>query len=380
MEGETCSAAPTPAGSDEGDSGELEDEEDNICTPWTLEDDRILYARYRSGVPVEAICAELKRGYNGVQERWKSINNPNHNAFLRLFPRSANRDASTSSTTGDDASKKAKVRPCKVVIQRILWGQEQQLGMMEYFSFTYTDRFDGICQGSFLAPNVNVKGKERLLIKAIPEHRIQTISFKDRVIWDKAQRIDLVFGSAGSDMKLEEAITTYDVWKEEETIKAALLAARQPKVFCDLDGVLADFDAGIVALFGRKPDEVSPRSLWARVASTPNFFSSLPWTDDGRVLWDAIKTFNPTILTGVPNGSEALRQKREWCARELGIEVDVITCLSKDKHIYCEKAGDILIDDREKFRDQWEQAGGLFLHHRSAEETVRRLNSEIATS
>ena len=37
------------------------------------------------------------------------------------------------------------------------------------------NRFDGLYEKPCVAPNDNVKGKERMLIKAIPEHRIQSI-------------------------------------------------------------------------------------------------------------------------------------------------------------------------------------------------------------
>lgn len=38
-----------------------------------------------------------------------------------------------------------------------------------------TCRFDGLNEMPANAPNLNVKGKERLLVKAIPEHRIELI-------------------------------------------------------------------------------------------------------------------------------------------------------------------------------------------------------------
>jgi hypothetical protein len=38
-------------------------------------------------------------------------------------------------------------------------------------------RFDGLYEKPCVAPNDNVKGKERMLIKAIPEHRIQSIKY-----------------------------------------------------------------------------------------------------------------------------------------------------------------------------------------------------------
>lgn len=41
-------------------------------------------------------------------------------------------------------------------------------------------------------------------------------------------------------------------------------------------------------------------------------------------------------------------QQRKWCKRELGEDVPVITCMSRDKHTYC-RPGNVLIDDRYEF-------------------------------
>jgi hypothetical protein len=35
--------------------------------------------------------------------------------------------------------------------------------------------------------------------------------------------------------------------------------------------------------------------------------------------------------------------------------------------------GDVLVDDRENHRHLWEQAGGTFIHHRNAKDSLRRL-------
>jgi hypothetical protein len=35
--------------------------------------------------------------------------------------------------------------------------------------------------------------------------------------------------------------------------------------------------------------------------------------------------------------------------------------------------GDVLVDDRENHRHLWESAGGIFVHHKSAEDSLRQL-------
>jgi hypothetical protein len=35
--------------------------------------------------------------------------------------------------------------------------------------------------------------------------------------------------------------------------------------------------------------------------------------------------------------------------------------------------GDVLVDDRDTHRQLWEDAGGIFVHHKNAEDTLRQL-------
>jgi hypothetical protein len=180
---------------------------------------------------------------------------------------------------------------------------------------------------------------------------------------------------------------------------------RKPRIFCDLDGVLVDFEQGVVELTGRKPGNSNTR-MWPAISKKSNFYRHLAWTSDGNELWEAIRHLKPNILTGVSRGPGVSQDKFEWCKRELCVEVrwrdmaagqrkhalvphaghstrrneaddnavyTVITCWSANKHCECHR-GDILIDDRpEKLQDAWERKGGIFIHHTSTAETLRIL-------
>jgi hypothetical protein len=194
------------------------------------------------------------------------------------------------------------------------------------------------------------------------------------------------------------------------------------KIYCDLDGVLVDFDRGVMQLTGgQHPDRMPVGRMWAAVSRKPKFFQQLPWTRDGKRLWHAIQQLQPDnicILTGVPSNRPEIvgQQKATWCRRELGIDVhhldmagkdkrkqnahikvaaasigtsastsahtrtndnrtkiNVISCWSRFKYKECKNPGDILIDDRQKFQHDWEQAGGIFVHHVQTETTLTKL-------
>lgn len=132
-------------------------------------------------------------------------------------------------------------------------------------------------------------------------------------------------------------------------------------LFCDLDGVLADFEQGVLKKFKKPIEEINPGLLWGVINKSNTFFESLPWMEKGKELWEHIKQYDPIILTGVPPGSKtAVEQKIRWCKRELGTDIQVITCATKDKPKFC-LSNSILIDDRSDNLHAWNNKGGIFL-------------------
>jgi hypothetical protein len=148
-----------------------------------------------------------------------------------------------------------------------------------------------------------------------------------------------------------------------------------PTIFLDCDGVLADFDKGAGKVLGMPPAEYERRfglkRFWAKLASTPDFFNTLDLLPDAMELFEAVAQKKPVILTGLPRGPWAEPQKRRWAALHFpGIEVITTTAALKREHC---RPGDALVDDRDKYRHLWERAGGVFIHHRNAATSIKRL-------
>jgi len=149
----------------------------------------------------------------------------------------------------------------------------------------------------------------------------------------------------------------------------------EPRLFLDADGVLADFDRGARELLGASPKEYIARhgrgAFWKRLASAKSFYGSLGEMPDARLLFEAVEHLEPTILTGLPLGSWAAPQKVEWAASHFP-GVPIITCMASDKHKHMHP-GDVLVDDREKHRAAYEKAGVVFVHHKNAQDSLRKL-------
>ena len=126
-------------------------------------------------------------------------------------------------------------------------------------------------------------------------------------------------------------------------------------LFLDLDGVLADFDAGARKVLGMSSGDFEARhgkrEFWRRLARDKDFYGSLPLMPDAMLLFEAVKHLEPTILTGLPLGNWAAPQKVRWAVEHFP-GTKIITTMARDK---------------------WEDAGGTFIHHKNARDSLRQL-------
>lgn len=147
------------------------------------------------------------------------------------------------------------------------------------------------------------------------------------------------------------------------------------KLYLDMDGVLADFDRAYLEKFGVAASKEANNVDWALVKDAKNFYAGIPPMADLAELWEYAKAFNPTVLTGIPRPEsvpEAADNKRAWVAKHLGPDVPVIATRSSAKATFA-KPGDVLVDDWTKYRKKWIRAGGIWITHTSAAETITEL-------
>jgi len=100
------------------------------------------------------------------------------------------------------------------------------------------------------------------------------------------------------------------------------------KIFCDLDGVLVDFERGVRELFKQQQLQISsipPRVLWSKIGSNRNFFRHLSWTVDGEELWRTLLIYHSgrlSVLTGCPTDSWSKFHKFAWCEQYLDMNLN----------------------------------------------------------
>ena len=184
------------------------------------------------------------------------------------------------------------------------------------------------------------------------------------------------------------------VEKKDEEMRG-MIGGKKPVIFCDMDGVLVDFDEGYKELTGvttQHADSQGKDEFWKlyrdslknKDISERSYWANLDWMPDGKQLWDYIKEYNPYVLTApsvnfdIPfeeryklENNESMQGKTEWVQR-----------LPNMKKIYFRSAqrkadfagpNKILIDDRKDTIDSWNANGGIGILHTSTANTIKQL-------
>lgn len=138
----------------------------------------------------------------------------------------------------------------------------------------------------------------------------------------------------------------------------------------DLDGVLCDFDQAYKDISGKDTYNHS-KIEWPIVDSAGvDWWANMPWKKDGRELWEAVKGFNPTILSAPSRHKDSRTGKKIWVKRELGENVPLILENQKGKHA---DKDSLLIDDRLKNVEEFRKEGGLAILHKNTADTLHQL-------
>lgn len=153
------------------------------------------------------------------------------------------------------------------------------------------------------------------------------------------------------------------------------------RIYVDIDGVLADFDAGIFDLMGERIPSPASKEFESRMfaalkqhtADGQLFWETLDKLKDADMLWRYVKRYNPIVLSSIGDQDAADGQKRRWIAKHFGRNTRVeLVRTSAEKAKYATSTS-ILIDDRSKSIDPWVSAGGIGILHTSASNTITEL-------
>jgi len=136
------------------------------------------------------------------------------------------------------------------------------------------------------------------------------------------------------------------------------------KIYCDMDGVLTNFESRFEHFSGMHPQEYEKThgvpAFWnlIDVKIGVRFWVGMDWMPQGQRLWDFISPYKPDLLTSPSRDNASRLGKQLWAKNNLSPKPKVIMAYSKDKQRYANE-NSILIDDKKSNINEWAAKGGI---------------------
>lgn len=147
-------------------------------------------------------------------------------------------------------------------------------------------------------------------------------------------------------------------------------------IYCDLDGVLCDFNKGYKDLTGVDTSNYvkGDKTFWQPITDAgASFWANLEWMPDGQTLWNYIKKYKPQILSAPSKDPGSKVGKEAWCKMHMPGQYEKLNLVPRFIKQRFSKPGKILIDDMEETILEWNKKGGIGIHHTSATTTIFEL-------
>lgn len=161
------------------------------------------------------------------------------------------------------------------------------------------------------------------------------------------------------------------------------------KIYFDMDGVLADFNRGVLELCNIRlgpydeQTEEQDDEMWAAIRKIDHFYDKLSPMPGGLTLFRAVyEKYQDRceILTGIPKEKRGIvtagEDKIAWAHRVLTPHIVVNVVYAEDKKNLCTGPDCVLIDDLKRNIRMWEDCGGTGILCQSPARAMELLQSK----
>ncbi len=155
-----------------------------------------------------------------------------------------------------------------------------------------------------------------------------------------------------------------------------------PKIYIDLDGVLANFGKGAKDLVGTNPDtdgvELNNKQK-TKIFREVDFFTNLEMMPGAKQMVEKLREYGEIAILSSTGHTDADRiggEKRGWVKRHFGDIHTITVPKSGDKANYASPDA-ILIDDRTKSTEPFAAAGGHAVLHKSVNSTLLQVDQLV---
>ena len=190
---------------------------------------------------------------------------------------------------------------------------------------------------------------------------------------------------------LQDRMQTKVAVNNEQLYNEAEMTEKQPVIYLDMDGVIADFFGGVERMYGVdhwkeltsvKTGGDLKQEVIDRITGS-DFFSTLPKFPSADALIQLIKSATGgrfSILTSplIGDHENSAAQKKVWIAKNIERPDEVIVSGRKEKWAK-QKDGtpNILIDDRPVNIERWEAKGGFGVLYQANKDSIIKVQQEL---
>lgn len=149
-------------------------------------------------------------------------------------------------------------------------------------------------------------------------------------------------------------------------------------IYCDMDGVLVDFNKGYKDLTGIDTSKYvkGDNNFWAPIDEAgAEWWANLDWMPDGLRLWNHIKRHDPFILSSPSRSSTSRVGKEAWCKINIPNQYRKLLLYPRHEKQRFAAPNHILIDDMPSTIKEWNDKGGIGILHKSAVTTILTLKA-----
>jgi len=163
------------------------------------------------------------------------------------------------------------------------------------------------------------------------------------------------------------------------TLKQIYEVEQRPgiQIYCDMDGVLCDFDARFEHFYGVLPREYYGEKGTKAFQEAVNkagidFWAKMDWMPGGKELWSIIGKYRPYILTSPSKFEYAKEGKKMWVEANLNPQPKrILFAQTGEKHsmMTADPKNSMLIDDYWSNLAPWKALGGIAIMHKDIDKT-----------
>lgn len=179
-----------------------------------------------------------------------------------------------------------------------------------------------------------------------------------------------------------------------EADTATATKTQLPEIYLDMDETIVDWMSGANGAlkaaghpewhadhWNKYSETEADKIKWDILNNTPQFWENLPWTSDGKKIWNFVKKYKPHILSACGDlaGNICKSGKKRWIAKNLGngnlSSINLVHRSEKKNFAKHKGKPTVLIDDYAKNCAEYESAGGIAVQVTTGSAVISKLKS-----